>query len=140
MSESNEFRRGSAIVSPGFVIHIPATVLLINGASHLLSRRWIWGTVCVLVATMAWLNYAWMKRTPIIRVRSGEIVVLRHPFVPPKRVRVSDIQGLDESRPSVARLALTGGRECVIPLHWIDWDDRLRFLTFLKSALGSARV
>ena len=115
MVESMEFRRGSAIVGPGFPIHVCATLLLAGGVAHLHSRQWVWGAVNIVVAIAAWLDYAWARRTPIIRVSPEEIVVLRHQFIRPRRVRLNDIQALDESRPSVARLALTGGREVGIP-------------------------
>ena len=140
MAEAKEFRRGSAIVAPGFLIHVCSALILINGVDHLLSQQWVWAGLDLVVAISAWLNYAWQMRTPIIRVGPEEIVVLRHQFMRSRRVRLSDIQALDESRPSVARLALTGGRQVAIPLHWLEWDDRLRFLEYLKTLLGTGRA
>ena len=135
MSENKEFQRDSSLVMP-LLAYAMAAVLGLNGIAHLSDRHWLWAAVNLVVATAALVDLRWSRRTPIVTVHDGVLVIHRHLLSRPRRIRVDTITAVDDARPTMARLLLQGGSTVSIPLHWFAWSDRAQFLAYLRSVVG----
>ena len=120
------------------VLHIVLSgFLLLGGIQHLIDRKLAWAVVYVAVVAGSWLNIAWARRTPLVRVESGVLVIHRQMLSRPLRVSIGAITSVDESHPARVRLVLQGGQAVSIPLHWFAWADRAPFMEYLRSVVRS---
>jgi hypothetical protein len=138
MSESRTFRRGNSIMVPLRMNDLFTGVTAVNGIAALFGRHWLWAALNLSTAAAGWLDQRWAARTPIIEIAGGEMAILRHSFRPARRVRIAAITGVDDSRPTIVRLYVQGGKEVRIPLHWLEWDDRAPFLAWVRSLAPTA--
>ena len=111
--------------------------LCLVGVAALVERHWFLGLTHLAVAYVSIMSTRFALRTPIIELTSEELVVKRGYFSSPVRIPIRDVQQLDRSRPSRLTLAVRGRKDFVIPLDWLRWEDRPKFISALVSLVGA---
>ena len=133
MVEPRAFQRGGSLATLPILVYLVAGMLALNGVSHLFDRQWLWGALDLVVAVGAWADLSWSRRTPILSVSDGVLVIRRHLLARPQRFAVDAITTVDDTQPGRVQLALQGEHTVAIRLDWFAWGDRAPVVAYLKS-------
>lgn len=134
-----EFRRLRSGLMTSRFIWILASFVGANCLYLLYEQQWMSAIVGLAVTALVVVDRIWEDRTPLIRVTSHELIVARR-LRSPRRIPLSTIERVDDSRPAVLTLVVRDGKDYVIPLDWFEWDERPALIETIKAAFMGTRT
>jgi hypothetical protein len=110
-----------------------------NGLYLLYEQQWTRAIVWLAVTALVVADRIWEDRTPLLRVTPRDLILARR-LRAPRRIPLSTIERVDDSRPAVLTLVVRDGKNCVIPLHWFEWSERPALVATIKAAFMGTRT
>ena len=117
------------------LMYVGGAFLVLLGAVAFSKSEWVWGSGHLFVGGYMLLSTRWSLQTPLIELTSWDLVMNRGYLSKPLRIPLRKVRYVDVSQPARITLRLYDQTEFVIPMDWLEWSDRTRFLTCLNSAI-----
>jgi len=134
-SEFRVFKFRRAMDLPPNLKYVGGACLVFMGAVAFSKSEWVWGSGHLFVGCYMVLSTRWSLQTPLIELTSWDLVVNRGYLSKSQRIPLRTVRQIDASQPSRVTLRLYDQTDFVIPLDWLEWSERSRFLAILRTAI-----
>lgn len=115
--------------------YIGGACLVFMGVLAFSKSDWVLGSGHLFAGGYMLLSTRWSLKTPLIELTSWDLVVNRGYLSKSQRIPLRTVRHIDSSQPSRITLRLYDQTDYVIPMDWLEWSDRSRFLTTLRTAI-----